>query len=167
MKNSNTHYQTSFKVDDSDGKSFVRLKKSVYGWILKKEKDRGLRAKKADFFYRCHWPELFQTNSAITPDTYLNEKAGDAWARCNIPTRTANMDARAFGIPTSASSRERGLWLSRCIISFAWNTEYLNKEPEPPHPSVPTVIRYMLGENKIYSGRLFEFQLADKPIRFW
>src|ERR1051325_5646698 len=80
MNNSTTHYQTSFKVDDSDGKAFVNLKSSVYGWVLKKETDRGVKENKSDFFFRCHWPDLFQTHSAITSDTYLNEKDGDAWA---------------------------------------------------------------------------------------
>src|ERR1700761_1155283 len=80
MNNATTHYQTSFKVIDADGKAFIRLKQSVYGWILKKEQDRRLREKRSDFFFRCHWPYLFQTHAAVTTDTYLNEREGDAWA---------------------------------------------------------------------------------------
>jgi len=164
MNNATTNYQTSFRVDDSDGKAFIRLKAAVYGWILKKEADRVLRDKKSDFFFRCHWPDLFQTHSAITTDTYLNEKEGCAWAVNFTEVDRQHGRARFWH---SEIGLKQGLEAVVVSVrnSFAWNTEYLNNEPERPHPSVPTVIRYILDGNKVFSGRS-EFQLKDKPIRF-
>lgn len=164
MNNSTTNYQTSFKVSDTDGKAFIRLKQSVYGWILKRENDKVLRDKKRDFFFRCEWIELFQTNSIITTDTYLNEADGDAWAiRYTHEDRTHGR-AR-FWFSDIGFKQMTGFVVVSVRISHAWNTEYLNKEPEPPKPSVPNVIHYILAENKVFSGRK-EFRLATKPIRF-
>jgi hypothetical protein len=164
MNNAITHYQTSFKADDSDGNAFIRLKAAVYGWILKKEVAEGLREKKSDFFFRCHWPELYQTHSSITTDTYLDKKDGDSWAIHYTEVDREHGRAR-FWHSEIGLRQAAGVVIVSVRISFAWNTEYLNNEPEPPMPTVPQVIRYMLDGNKVFSGRP-EFQLIDKPIRF-
>ncbi len=99
-------------------------------------------------------------------DSCLNEKEGDAWAVHFTEVDRQHGRAR-FWHSEIGLKQAAGVVVVSVRISFAWNTEYLNNEPEapPPSPSVPTVIRYMLNGNKVFSGRP-EFQLKDKPIRF-
>ena len=79
MYNATTHYQTSFRVNDTDGDAMMRVKAAVYGWVAKKESDRLVRKDKSAFFFRCNWTNLFETHSTVCTDSYLS-KAGDAWA---------------------------------------------------------------------------------------
>jgi hypothetical protein len=164
MNNTTTHYQTSFKVDNSDAKAFFRLKQAVYGWILKKEKDRGLRIKNNDFFFRGQWPDLYLSHASLITDSYLNQEDGGAWA-IHYSHKDRDHGCARFWHSDIGLKQTCGVVVVSVRISFAWNTEYLDNEPEPPSPYVPTVIRYILDGNNVFSGRP-EFRLVEKPIRF-
>ena len=79
MNNATTHYQTSFRVNDTDGDGMGRVKAAVYGWVAKKESDRLVRTDKRAFFFRCNWVNLYETHSTLCTDTHLSQD-GDAWA---------------------------------------------------------------------------------------
>lgn len=79
MNNSIIHYQTSFRVSNPDGEAFKQLKRNVYGWIVDREADRVLKERTNDFFFRCDWPNLFQTHASLLTNTFLSETS-EAWA---------------------------------------------------------------------------------------
>lgn len=165
MHNATTHYQTSFKVDDSDGQAFFRLKRAVHGWVLGKEKDRSLRGddNTKKFFSRGQWLNLFQTHGTIKAESFYDD-AEEAWA-IHYTEVDRQVGVKRFWYTDIGLKREKGVVIVSVRVSFAWHAESLETEPEPPRPTVPKVVRYMLDGNKVFSGRP-EFQLIEKPIRF-
>jgi len=165
MNNTTTHYQTSFRVTDSDGEAFFRLKRAVHGWVLGKESDHNLRGEEnaKSFFFRGHWSNLFRTRATVTTDSLLDAQ-GDAWA-IHYTEIDGEVGAKRYWYTDIGLKRAEGVVIVSVRVSFAWNSESLENEPEPPRPSVPRVIRYMLKDNIVFSGRP-EFRLIEKPIVF-
>lgn len=163
MHNTTTHYQTSFRVEDTDGDAMKRVKAAVYGWVAKKESDRLVRNDKGAFFFRCNWANLFETHSTLCTDTYLSQD-GDAWAM-----RYTEIDkecGRKRFWYSDIGLKEDGVTVIVSVrVSFAWNSEDLSHDHEAPNPSVPVVVRYILQDNHVFSGRT-EFRLLEKPIPF-
>lgn len=163
MFNTTTHYQTSFRAEDAGDDSFIKLKASVYGWIVEKEPDRVLRERKSEFFFRWNRPQLYQTGSSIVTDSFIKE-GGAAWA-----LRYTEVDRecgrKRFWFSDVGLRKVEGAVVVSVRISFAWNSEDLSHEQEAPRPTVPKLIRYILQDNQVYSGRP-EYKLIDKPIPF-
>jgi len=161
--NTTTHYQTSFRVEDSDKEALRKLKSAVYGWVRTKELDRALIKERANFFHRCHWPNLHRSHSAITTESFLSE-VGGAWA-IHYREMDQREGAKRFWYTDIGFKQEPGTVVVSIQTSYGWNTEYLSQEPEAPEPTVPTVIRYILKDNPAFSGRP-EFRLIERPIVF-
>jgi len=163
MHNTTTHYQTSFRVNDADGEGMKRVKAAVYGWVAKKESDRRVRQDKSGFFFRCNWANLYETHSTLCTDSYLSP-AGDAWAM-----RYTEIDKecgrKRFWYSDIGLKKEVETVIVSVRVSFAWNAEDLSHDHEAPIPSVPVVVRYILQDNHVFSGRA-EFRLLEKPIPF-
>lgn len=163
MYNATTHYQTSFRVNDTDGDAMMRLKAAVYGWVVKKESDRVVKQDKGGFFFRCNWANLYETHSTICTDTFLS-KDGDAWAM-----RYTEIDKecgrKRFWHSDIGLKKEGAAVIVSVRVAFAWNAEDLSHEHEDPNPSVPVVVRYFLQKNHVFSGRP-EFKLLELPIPF-
>lgn len=163
MHNATTHYQTSFRVNDADGDAMMRLKAAVYGWVVKKESDRVVKRDKGGFFFRCNWANLFETHSSLITDTFLSPN-GDAWAM-----RYTEIDKecgrKRFWYSDIGLRKEGTAVIVSVRVSFAWNAEDLSHEHEDPKPSVPVVVRYILQQNHVFSGRS-EFKLLEIPIPF-
>jgi hypothetical protein len=163
MHNTTTHYQTSLRVTDPDGEGMRRVKAAVYGWVAKKESDRIVRKDKSVFFFRCNWVNLYETHSTLCTDTYLSQD-GDAWAM-----RYTEIDKecgrKRFWYSDVGLKKEGATVIVSVRVSFAWNTEDLRHDHEAPNPSVPVVVRYILQDNHVFSGRS-EFRLLEKPIPF-
>ena len=163
MYNATTHYQTSFRVNDTDGDAMMRLKAAVYGWVVKKESDRVVKQDKGGFFFRCNWANLYETHSTICTDTFLS-KDGNAWAM-----RYTEIDKecgrKRFWYSDIGLKKEGVAVIVSVRVAFAWNAEDLSHEHEDPNPSVPVVVRYFLQKNHVFSGRP-EFKLLELPIPF-
>ncbi|MEI8290677.1 MAG: hypothetical protein WCH99_14510 [Verrucomicrobiota bacterium] len=163
MYNATTHYQTSFRVNDADGDGMRRVKADVYGWVAKKESDRLVRKDKAAFFFRCNWTNLYETHSTLCTDSHLSQ-AGDAWAM-----RYTEIDKecgrKRFWHSDIGLKKEGATVIVSVRVSFAWNAEDLSHDHEAPNPSVPVVVRYILQDNHVFSGRP-EFRLLERPIPF-
>lgn len=163
MHNTTTHYQTSFRVADPDGEGLKRVKAAVYGWVAKKESDRLVRQDKSAFFFRCNWVNLYKTHSTLCTDTYLSQE-GDAWAM-----RYTEIDKecgrKRFWYSDIGLKKDGAAVIVSVRVSFAWNAEDLSHDHEEPNPSVPVVVRYILQDNHVFSGRT-EFRLLEKPIPF-
>src|SRR5882672_6500050 len=163
MNNSITHYQTSFRVNDSDGDALMRLKAVVYGWIVKKEEDRIVQNDKSSFFSRCDWRNMYGTHSVICTASFFSEE-GDAWA-IHYTEIDKEFGRKRFWYSDIGLKKDGGSVVVSVRVSFAWNEEDLSHQQEPPTPTVPIVIRYILQGNHVYSGRP-EFRLVEKPIQF-
>jgi hypothetical protein len=161
--NSTTHYQTSFRVTDPDGKAMMRLKAAVYGWVTEKESDRVVQNDKRGFFSRCNWPNLYTTYSSITTDTFPS-KDGEAWA-----IRYSEIDKdcgrKRFWYSDIGLKSDGTSVIVSVRVSYARNAEDLSHDHEEPNPSVPKVVRYILRDNHVFSGRR-EFKLVAVPIAF-
>ena len=157
MINSTTHYQTSFRVADSDGDALMRLKASVYGWIVTKEKDRVTKTDKANFFSRCDWRSLYGTHSSICTGSFFSED-GDGWAM-HYTEVDKECGRKRFWYSDIGLKKDGGSVVVSVRISFAWNEEDLSHEQEIPSPTVPKVIRFIIQDNHVYSGRP-EFRLG-------
>jgi hypothetical protein len=140
-----------------------RVKAAVYGWVAKKESDRLVRTDKRAFFFRCNWVNLYETHSTLCTDTHLSQD-GDAWAM-----RYTEIDKecgrKRFWHSDIGLKKEGATVIVSVRVSFAWNAEDLSHDHEAPNPSVPVVVRYILQDNHVFSGRP-EFRLLEKPIPF-
>lgn len=161
--NTITHYQTSFRVADADGQTMRRLKKNVYGWVMGKEPDRLLQVKAGDFFYRCDWPHLFRTQSSLITNSFLSD-AGEAWA-LHYTEVDGSLGRKRFWYSDIGLKKDGANVIVSVRISYAWNKEDLSVEREEPKPTVPKVIRYLLGGSTVFSGRQ-DFRLIEEPLRF-
>lgn len=163
MHNTATHYQTSFRVSDLDGKGMMRVKAAVYGWVAKKESDHVLKGDKRGFFFRCNWSNLYETHSAIITDSFLSA-AGDAWAMRYMEFDRECGRKRLWYSDIGLKKEPKAVIVS-IRVSYARNAEDLSHDHEDPKPSVPVVVRYILQDNHVFSGRP-EFRLLEVPIRF-
>ncbi len=163
MSNSITHYQTSFRAVDTDGEALKRLKRNVYGWVTSKEEDRRLKDNAKDFFYRGDWSNLFRTHASLVTNTYLSE-AGEAWA-LHYTEVDGSLGRKRFWYSDIGLKKDGDNVIVSVRIAYAWNTEDLSCEREEPEPTVPKVVRYLLRDNTVYSGRL-DFRLIEEPVRF-
>ncbi len=163
MHNTTTHYQTSFRVNDPDGNGMKRIKAAVYGWVAKKETDRVLKKDKSGFFFRCNWTNLYSTRSDLCTDSFLSD-GGDAWA-LRYREIDKEFGRKRFWYSDVGLKKDGATVIVSVRISYAWNAEDLSHEHQPPRPSVPVVVRYILQGNHVFSGRP-EFRLLDKPISF-
>lgn len=161
--NSITHYQTSFRVDNPDGDTFMRLKASVYGWIVTKEKDRVVKNDKSGFFSRCDWRNMFETHSSICTAAFFSE-GDEAWA-IHYTEIDKECGRKRFWYSDIGLKKDGGSVVVSVRVSFAWNEEDLSIQQEAPTPTVPKVIRFILQDYHVYSGRP-EFRLVEKPIQF-
>jgi hypothetical protein len=161
MTNATTHYQTSFRVQSPDANTFMRVKAIIYGWVLEKEGDRIVWEKKGDFFFRCEWPNLYQTHSLIETCTLLTE-AGDAWAMHYVEL-DGGLGRRRYWYTDIGVKKDGADVVVSVRTSYARNTEDLSGERDEPEPTVPKVVRYLLRGNKAYCGRP-EFRLMEKPL---
>jgi hypothetical protein len=161
MTNATTHYQTSFRVQSPDADTFMRVKAIVYGWVLEKEGDRIVREKKGDFFFRCEWPNLYQTHSMIETCTLLTE-TGNAWAM-HYMELDKGCGRQRYWYTDIGAKKDGAEVVVSVRVSYARNMEDLSGEREEPSPTVPKVVRYLLRGNKAYCGRP-EFRLMEKPL---
>ncbi len=157
------HYQTSFRVVDEDKSAFLRLKSTVHGWLLTKEKDKVLRTEKREFFQKGEWTNLFGTRSNLRSDSFLGPDGG-AWAIRHTHPDAVLSKKRFWSTNVGLTERQNHVLVS-VRVSYAWNAECLSTEREEPAPSVPKVLRSILAGNHAYSGRR-EFKLIEKPIPF-
>jgi hypothetical protein len=163
MNTSITHYQTSFRVVNTDGEAFKQLKRNVYGWIVEREKDRVLREKANEFFFRCDWPNLFHTHASLLTNSFLSE-SGDAWAlHYTEPDRT--LGRKRFWYTDIGFKKDGSNVIVSVRNSYAWNAEDLSAHREEPQSTVPRVVRFLLQGNTVYSGRA-EFRLIEEPAIF-
>jgi hypothetical protein len=163
MNNSLTHYQTSFRVADTDGEALRSLKKNVYGWVAEKEGDRLVKEKAGDFFYRCEWPNLFRTHSGVVTNTFLSPD-GEAWAMHYMEV-DSEVGQKRFWYSDIGLKKAGADVIVSVRISYAWNMEDLSGQREEPRTTVPKVVRYLLRGNTVFSGRP-EFRLIEEPVRF-
>ncbi len=163
MNNSITHYQTSFRVINSDGEAFKQLKRNVYGWIVDREKDRGIRENANDFFFRCDWSNLFHTHASLVTNTFKSA-TGEAWA-LHYTELDRILGRKRFWY-TDIGFKEDGTDVIVSVRnSYAWNAEDLSGHREEPQSTVPKVVRFLLQGNTVYSGRP-EFRLIEEPATF-
>jgi hypothetical protein len=163
MNNSITHYQTSFCVVNPDGETFKQLKRNVYGWLVQREQDRILKEKAQEFFFRCDWPNLFQTHASVITNTFLSE-SGEAWAiRYTEPDR--KLGRKRFWYTDIGLKKEAMNVIVSVRNSYAWNTEDLSPHREEPQSTIPRVVRFLLNDHTVYSGRP-EFRLIGEPAIF-
>jgi hypothetical protein len=162
MESSITNYRTSFKVVNTDGDKFRRLKQCVYGWILQKEKDEELRQNKTSFLSRVDLRNLPTTRSRIRTN-YFRSDEFEAWAVKY--TEQDREQGRLRFWHTDIGLRTHG---DDVIVSvqnsFSWNKENITANREDPPPSVPKVVRYVVKDFTVYSGRN-EFRLTETPLR--
>jgi hypothetical protein len=164
MINSTTHYQTSFQVADPTGETLMRLKASVYGWIVTKEKDRRITTEKAGFFTRCDWRSLYGTHSSIATSSFYSEDGGDGWA-IHYAEIDKDCGRKRFWYSDIGLKKNGDSVVVSVRISFAWNEEDLSHVQEAPSTTVPKVVRFIIQDNHVYSGRP-EYRLVEKPIMF-
>jgi hypothetical protein len=163
MNNSITHYQTSFRVINTDGEAFKQLKRNVYGWIVEREKDHVLKDKANEFFFRCDWPNLFQTHSSLLSNTFLSE-SGEAWA-LHYTELDRTFGRKRFWYTDIGFKKEGTDVIVSVRNSYAWNAEDLSAHREEPQSTVPRIVRFLLQGNTVYSGRP-EFRLIEEPAIF-
>ena len=130
MNNAITHYQTSFRVTDTNGEALSRLKKNVYGWVSEKEVDRIVKDKSADFFHRCDWPSLFWTQSSVLTNMFLSP-AGDAWA-IHYTEVDKSCGRKRFWYSDIGLKRDGDSVIVSVRVSYAWNKEDLSGEHQEP-----------------------------------
>lgn len=163
MDNSITHYQTSFRVNDPDKTALHRLKNSVYGWILTKEKDSDFINFKADFLSKCDWRNLSATHSSVYTASYFSD-SGKAWA-FRYKHLDGEVGPKRFWFSDIGFKEDAGTVIVSVRISYAWNDEDLSHKHPNPSPSVPRLIRFIINEYHVFCGRP-EFKLIEKPIHF-
>src|SRR6266566_2808391 len=146
--NSITHYQTSFRVDNSDGNTFMRLKASVYGWIVTKEEDHVVKNDKSGFFSRCDWRNMFGTHSSICTAAFFSE-VDEAWA-IHYTEIDKECGRKRFWYSDIGLKKDGGSVVVSVRVSFAWNEEDLSLQQEAPTPTVPKVIRFILQDYHVY-----------------
>jgi len=161
--NATTHYQTSFRVKDTEGTALKQLKSTVYGWIAEKETDKLVKTDKASFFKRCDWKNLFKTHSGIFTGSYYSD-TGDAWAM-HYMELDGKLSRKRFWYSDIGLRKENESVIVSVRVSYAWNEESLVHETEVPVTTVPRVVRFILQGYHVYSGRP-QFRLVDKPVPF-
>lgn len=163
MFNSNTNYQTSFRVEDPKEESFMVIQQIILDWLTSKERDEVLKRGRKDFMFRCDWPSLFRTHASITTDTYLSPN-GKAWA-VRYTHADKDMGPRRYWYSDIGLRQIEKEVVVFVKISYAWNTEDLGHEQDSPQPSVPFFVRRILESVTVYSGRR-EFRLVQTPALF-
>jgi hypothetical protein len=160
MHNSITHYQTSFRVSDHEDDGMMRVKSAVYGWIANKESDYLVKNDKNRFFVRCNWQNLYKSRSDVATMSFRSD-TGDAWAM-----RYTEIDKERRSWISDIGLKKDGPTIIVSVrVSYAWNDEDLGYDRKNPDPSVPRVVRYILKDNHVFSGRP-EFELLEVPIPF-
>lgn len=161
--NALNQYQTSFRVQSTDGKpAFPALQNVIYGWILEKEKDRRTKIDKKSFFMRCDWQNLFETRSSIGTNTFLCDDYR-AWA-LRYSEQDRDIGKKRYWY-TDIGLKEVGkdvIFYAR--LSYARGQHDLSTREEIPLSTIPRFIRYILqGNFKLYS-REPAFRLFDCPV---
>jgi len=141
----------------------MQLKASVYGWVVAKEKDRITKTDKSGFFSRCEWRCLDGTHSSIRTGSFFAPEA-DGWAM-HYAEIDKDCGRKRFWYSDIGLKKEGDSVVVSVRVSFAWNEEDLSHEQEIPHTTVPKVIRFIIRDNHVYSGRP-EYRLVEKPIQF-
>lgn len=147
----------------SDLNTFFKLQSTVFGWILKKESKEHLKALKNDFLHHCEWKNLPITHSSIETRSLLSA-SGNAWAVFYTEIDKKYNKKRFWYTDIGLKNDQSDIIVS-ISISYAMNTEDLSAERDEPKPTIPTIVRYLLRENKVYSGRK-DFRLIEKPVQF-
>ena len=158
-----THYQTSFRVIDPDHHIRRKLMEAVYEWVLRKEPDSRVRGGQVAFAFRCYWPNLYRTHSAISTESFLG-KEGHAWAMHYVEV-DREVGTRRLWYSDVGLKQEGTVVIASVRISFARNDEDLSCDWQVPATTVPGVVRRMMEGKHVFSGRP-EFRLLQRPIQF-
>lgn len=163
MNHTITHYQTSFRVVDTEGAALKSLKRNVHGWVASKEADPLVRDRASDFLFRCDWQNLFRTHSRVRTNTFLSQTE-EAWAM-HYREIDGEVGQKRFWYSDIGFKKAGTDVIVSIRISYAWNTEDLSGQRLEPGTTVPKVVRYLVQGNTVYSGRP-DYRLIQEPAQF-
>ncbi len=166
IPNAVTHYQTCFKAyrENDDFRPLSTIRKIVYEWLLKKEKDRLCRNAKNDFFKECNWSNLYATHSSVGTNTVYNDNF-TGWALRYTHLDSELVRGRYWHVDIGVKE-EDDVATFYCRVSYAHSRYDLSVEHPIPSPNTPLFIRDIVAEKsglKVYS-REKEFRLFDRPV---
>ena len=166
IPNAVTHYQTCFKAfrENEDITPLWTIQNIVYGWLLTKEKDRLCRNAKKDFFWKCNWDNLYDTDSSVATNTVFTDNF-KGWAM-RYTHLDSKLDRGRYWHVDIGVKEVNAVATFYCRVSYAHSRYDLSTEHRIPDTNTPRFIRYIVAEQsglKIFS-REKEFRLFDRPV---
>lgn len=164
--NAVTHYQTGFKVSESnEGYSpLFTLQKIIYKWLLSKEDDRLCKNEKNQFFKKCDWKNLYSTRSSVATNIVYGKNL-KAWG-----FRYTHLDStlgnRRYWHIDIAIKEESDIAIFYCRVSFARSHYDLTSEHPVPPTNTPRFVRDIVSKKSglnVFCNEK-EFRLFDQPI---